>query len=73
LSADGSPERAVQIFIYSADPVEPPHVHVQRDNGSAKFWLEPVRLERSKGFSASEIRRIEDVVEEPGAVADGMA
>jgi hypothetical protein len=53
-----------RIFFYSADHVEAPHVHVQRDNGSAKFWLDPVRLERSKGFSAAEIRRIEDLIEE---------
>jgi hypothetical protein len=44
--------------------VEPPYVHVERDNGSARFWLEPVRLERSKVFSASELRRIETMVEE---------
>jgi hypothetical protein len=53
-----------RIFFYSADHVEPPHVHVQRDASSAKFWLDPVRLERSRGFSASEIRRIEDMIEE---------
>jgi hypothetical protein len=53
-----------RIFFYSADHVEPPHVHVERQNAAAKFWLDPVRLERSKGFSASEIRRIEGMVEE---------
>ena len=53
-----------RIFFYSADHVEPPHVHVQRDDSSAKFWLDPVRLERSRGFSASEIRRIEAMIEE---------
>jgi len=29
---------------------------------SAKFWLEPVRLERSQGFGRAEIQRIERLV-----------
>jgi hypothetical protein len=34
-------------------------VHVEREEGKAKFWLEPVRLENSRGFGRSEIGRIE--------------
>jgi len=30
----------------------------------AKFWLDPVRLQSSGGFSRSEINRIERLVEE---------
>jgi hypothetical protein len=52
------------MFFYSADIVEPPHVHVERDECSAKFWLDPVRLESSTGFTAPEIRRIERLVAE---------
>jgi hypothetical protein len=53
-----------RIFFYSADRDEPPHVHVERDDCEAKFWLEPVRLQRSHGFAASEIIRIERLVQE---------
>jgi hypothetical protein len=45
-------------FFYSADGAEPPHVHVQREDSIAKFWLRPVRLEDSGGFGRVEIRRI---------------
>jgi hypothetical protein len=38
-------------------------VHVQRDNNVAKFWLCPVRLDDSGGFSRVEIRRIQAMVE----------
>ncbi|MEM9120407.1 MAG: DUF4160 domain-containing protein [Cyanobacteria bacterium P01_F01_bin.56] len=31
-------------FCYAGDRDEPPHVHVERDNGLAKFWLHPIRL-----------------------------
>jgi len=37
-------------------------VHVERDDSEAKIWLEPVRLERSGGFSAKELRQIEKIV-----------
>jgi hypothetical protein len=39
-------------------------VHVERDQASAKFWLEPPRLESSVGFSRVEIGRIQQIVEE---------
>ena len=42
-----------------ADRTEPPHIHVERDECLAKFWLDPVRLESSRGFARAELRRIE--------------
>lgn len=56
-------EGAYRLFWYSHEPGEPPHVHVDRDNCSAKFWLEPVVLARNLGFPAYEIRRIRGIVE----------
>ena len=53
-----------RFFFYSADRNEPAHVHVERDQASAKFWLEPPRLESSVGFSRVEIGRIQQIVEE---------
>jgi hypothetical protein len=51
-----------RFFFYSTDQGEPPHVHVERDEASAKFWLDPVRFERSCGFGRAEISRIERLV-----------
>jgi hypothetical protein len=48
-----------RIYFYSNESREPPHVHVDRDDRSAKFWLQPVRVVRSIGFSAHELRVIE--------------
>jgi hypothetical protein len=53
-----------RVFFYSGDRDEPPHVHIERDSNNAKFWLEPVRLQRSGGFSRKEINRIQKLVEE---------
>jgi len=52
-----------RFFFYASDRHEPPHVHVERDEKVAKFWLRPVRLERSGGFSRREINRIQKLVE----------
>jgi hypothetical protein len=53
-----------RFFFYSGDRDEPPHVHVERDNNKAKFWLEPVRLQNSGGFSRTEINRVQKSIEE---------
>jgi hypothetical protein len=52
-----------RFFFYSGDGGEPPHVHVERDDNEAKFWLDPVRLARSRGFSRQEINQIQAIVE----------
>jgi hypothetical protein len=49
-------------FFYSGDGEEPPHVHVERDDCQAKFWLDPVRVQRSHGSAANEINKIERLV-----------
>lgn len=43
---------------------EPPHVYIERDKDEAKFWLEPIRLQSNRGFSRTEINRIQKLVEE---------
>lgn len=53
-----------RFFFYAADCVEPPHVHVERDSNKAKFWLKPVRLHSSNGFSTNELNRIQRIIEE---------
>ena len=52
-----------RFYFYSHEPNEPPHVHVDRDELSAKFWLIPVALARNFGFSAKELARVESLVE----------
>ena len=37
---------------------EPPHIHVRSGNGSAKFWLEPVRQHEVRGYTRRETERI---------------
>jgi len=52
-----------RFYFYSHESNEPPHIHVDRDDLSAKFWLRPVGLARNLGFSPKELRRIQRLVE----------
>ena len=53
-----------RFFFYAGDGTESPHVHVERDDNIAKFWLRPVRLQESGGFNRLEIGRLQGIVEE---------
>jgi hypothetical protein len=53
-----------RFFCYAGDREEPPHVHIERDRSEAKFWLVPVRLQSNKGFSSSEMSRIQSLTED---------
>jgi len=51
-----------RFFFYASDRDEPAHIHVEREDSVAKFWLDPVRLQSSGGLSRVEISRIEKLV-----------
>lgn len=53
-----------RFFFYSDEGSEPPHIHVERSNEVAKFWLEPVELSSSSGFSAKEINQLRKLITE---------
>ena len=53
-----------RFYFYSGDRDEPLHVHVSREANEAKYWLDPVRLAWSRGFSGSELRKMEAIVGE---------
>ena len=53
-----------RFYFYSGDGSEPYHIHIERDEKVAKFWLNPVRMQNSGGFRPAELRRIQSLVEE---------
>ncbi|MVM34516.1 DUF4160 domain-containing protein [Spirosoma sp. HMF4905] len=54
----------IRFFFYSKEGTEPAHIHVEQADNVAKFWLDPVELESSYGFSAKEINQIRKLVVE---------
>ena len=53
-----------RIYFYSHDSDEPPHVHVDRESCSAKFWLDPISTARNLGFSSRELRSVRRLIGE---------
>ena len=52
------------LFFVSLDYNEPPHIHVRRERKVAKFWLDPVALQKAGGFSRTELNEIAILVNE---------
>jgi len=53
-----------RLYFFSHEPNEPPHVHVDREDSTCKFWLAPVALARNLGFSARDLARIERLIQQ---------
>jgi len=53
-----------RFYFYSNENNEPIHIHVEKAEGNAKFWLEPIDEEYSYGFSSNERKTILTIVEE---------
>jgi len=51
-----------RFFFFSNECSEPIHIHVESDEKYAKFWLQPVQLARSIGYSAKELNEIRGLV-----------
>jgi Domain of unknown function (DUF4160) len=53
-----------RFYFWSHELNEPPHIHVDRDDNTAKYWLQPIRLARNIGFRKHELGRLEAIVNE---------
>ena len=54
-----------RFYFYSYDCDEPRHMHVDRENRSSKFWLDPdVTLAENHGYGRKELRAIESTMRE---------
>ena len=56
--------KGFRFFFFSNEVNEPAHIHVESDDKYAKFWLEPVQLAKSVGYSARELSEIRNLVTE---------
>lgn len=56
-------EAGCVFFFYAEEGAEPPHVHVDKGNGTVKLWLRPLRLARVDDLKVSEVRQILRIAE----------
>lgn len=53
-----------RFFFYSNENDEPPHIHVEKGDATAKWWLDPVALARNAGFKPAQRRHIRTIIVE---------
>lgn len=51
-----------RFYFYSHEPNEPPHIHIDREGLSAKFWLEEISLANNLGFRQKELNTLQRLV-----------
>lgn len=53
-----------RFYFYSHEPNEPPHIHIDKYDLSAKFWLKKITLAENIGFAKNELNALRKLVEE---------
>lgn len=53
-----------RFFFYSNEGKEPPHIHVQKAEKYAKFWLQPIQVEEAIGYTSKELHHLQDIINE---------
>jgi hypothetical protein len=48
-----------RFYFFSNEGNEPPHIHIDKDGNTVKFWLGSVAVARNIGFSDRELRVLE--------------
>lgn len=54
----------IRFFFFSNEGSEPIHVHVEKGEKYAKFWLHPVSLVYNYKFNSTELHRIVKIIAE---------
>lgn len=51
-------------FFFYSNEHDPPHIHVEKSGGAAKFNLLPVEFVYNKGMKVKELKKAEQIIEE---------
>jgi len=55
--------KGYRFFFFSNEGAESAHIHVEKAECYAKFWLDPVRIEADYGFNSKQLREILVIIE----------
>ncbi len=53
-----------RLYFYSHEPNEPPHVHIDKGDSSAKIWLHQLTVSRNRGFRGKDLAELLKIVRE---------
>lgn len=55
--------KGYRLFFFSNERNEPVHIHIEKAECYAKFWLDPLCVVLNYGFTGKELREISNIVE----------
>jgi hypothetical protein len=58
-------------FFFSWDIHEPMHIHFEKDDSYAKFWLEPIALAHARRFRSHQLTEIRKLIEKNKKIIKG--
>jgi hypothetical protein len=56
--------KGFRLFFFSNERNEPIHIHIEKAEKYAKFWLDPLFVAVNYGFTSKELREISEIIEE---------
>jgi len=56
--------KGYRFFFFSNERNEPIHIHIEKAECYAKFWIEPLFVADNYGFTSKELREISIIIEE---------
>jgi len=55
--------KGYRFFFFSNERDEPVHIHIEKAEKYAKFWIDPLFVAVNYGFSGKELREIGEIIE----------
>lgn len=55
--------KSYRFFFFSNERNEPIHIHIEKADSYAKFWLDPLFVAINHGFTSKELREISEIIE----------
>ncbi|MDX9903457.1 MAG: DUF4160 domain-containing protein [Bacteroidales bacterium] len=55
--------KGYRLFFFSNEGNEPVHIHIEKAEKYAKFWLDPLCVVINYGFTGKELREISEIIE----------
>ena len=53
----------LHFFSNEGNPLEPCHIHIQKNENRAKYWIEPnIIIDYNYGFTSKELKQFRDVI-----------
>ena len=56
--------KGYRFFFFSNENFEPIHIHIEKADSYAKFWIDPIVVTTNYGFNSKQLKEIANCIEE---------